>query len=56
MTKRVKWTKTGFNTWRRGEFTVYLANLPHDVYFVTHKGVMQKFLSREAVVEFIEKT
>lgn len=51
----MKWTKTGFNTWLRGEFTVYLAQLPHDVYFVTHKGVMRKFLSREAVFEFIDK-
>lgn len=50
----MKWVETGFNTWRIGDITVYLASLPRPTYFVHKRGEMRKFTEREDVIDWIK--
>lgn len=51
----MEWVKTGFNTWRAGDVTVYLASLPHPTYFVLKQGEMRKFTDRNEAVDWIKE-
>lgn len=50
----LKWEQIGFNTWRMGEVIVYLAQLPHHVWFATKDGEQRKFTDKQEMLDWIK--
>lgn len=51
----MEWVKTGYNTWRIGNITVYLASLPHPTYFVHKNGEIKKFTEKKDAISWIKQ-
>lgn len=50
----VKWEEIGFNTWQLGEVIIYLAQLPHQVWFATKSGEQRKFTDKKEMLNWIK--